>query len=51
MARIVEGFHSFTYTTMRFSAIGMYHAFTFPVKAGPRFIDPGVMEGRVELVG
>jgi len=40
MARLVNGFHSFTFAR----ANGMNHAFAFSAKAGPYFTDLGGMK-------
>jgi len=51
VARIVVGFHSFTCTPTCSSANGTNHAFAFPAAAGLHFIDPGGVDGWVNLVG
>ena len=46
MARVLEGFHSFTCTPTRSSAIGMSHTFRcLPSYSWYSFTDPGGMEG------
>ena len=52
MARVLEGFHSFTgtCTPTRSSAIGMSHTcLCLPNRSWYSFTDPGGMEGRVDL--
>jgi len=46
IARVLEGFHSFTYTPTRSSAIGMSHTcLCLPSRSWYAFTDPGGMEG------
>ena len=46
MARVLKGFHSFTCTPTRSSAIGMSHArLCLPSRSWYSFTDPGGMEG------
>jgi len=46
MARVLKGFHSFTCTPTRSSAIGMSHTcLCLPSYNWYSFTDPGVMEG------
>jgi len=46
MARVLKGFHSFTCTPPRSSAIGMSHTcLCLPSYNGYSFTDPGGMEG------
>ena len=40
MARVLKGFHSFTCTPTRSSAIGMSHAFAFPAAVGTHLPTP-----------
>ena len=50
MARVLEGFQSFTCTPTRSSAIGMSDAcFCLPSRRWYSFTDPGGMEGWVDL--
>ena len=50
MARVLKGFHSFTCTPTRSSAIGMSHTcLCLPSYSWYSFIDPGGMEGWVDL--
>ena len=51
MARVLKGFHSFTCTPTRSSAIGMSHiCLCLPSRSWYSFADPGGMEGWVDLV-
>jgi len=46
MARVVEGFHSFTYTPTHLSMNGMNHTcLCLPSRSWSSFTDPGGMEG------
>ena len=46
MARVLKGFHSFTCTPTRSSAIGMSHTcLCLPSRSWYSFTDPGGMEG------
>ena len=46
MARVLKGFHSFTCTPTRSSAIGMSHTcLRLPSRSWYSFTDPGGMEG------
>jgi len=46
MARVLRGFHSFTCTLTRSSAMGMSHAcLCLPSRSWYSFTDPGGMEG------
>ena len=46
MARVLEGFHSFTCTPTRSSAVGMSHiCLCLPSYSWYSFTDPGGMEG------
>ena len=46
MARVLKGFHSFTCTPTRSSAIGMSHTcLSLPSRSWYSFTDPGGMEG------
>ena len=48
MVRVLKGFHSFTYTPTRSSAIGMsYTCLCLPSYSWYSFTDPGGMEGWV----
>ena len=50
MARVLKGFHSFTCTLRRSSAIGMSHTcLCLPSYSWYAFTDPGGMEGWVDL--
>jgi len=50
MARVIEGFHSFTCTPTRSSAIGMNHTcLCLPGYSWYSFTDPGGIEGWVDL--
>lgn len=50
MARVLNGFHSFTCTPTRSSAIGMSHTcLCFPSLSRYSFTDPGGMEGWLDL--
>jgi len=50
MARVLKGFHSFTCTLTRSSAIGMNHTCLCLRSYGRySFIDPGGMDGGVNL--
>ena len=50
MARVLKGFHSFTWTPTRSSAIGMSHTcLCLPSYNWYSFTDPGGMEGWIDL--
>ena len=50
MARVLKGFHSFTCTPTRSSAIGMSHTcLCLPSRSWHSFTEPGGMEGWVDL--
>ena len=50
MARVLKGFHSFTCTPTRSSAIGLSHTcLCLPSRSWYSFTDPAGMEGRVDL--
>ena len=51
MACVLEGFHSFTCTPTRSSAVGMIHTcLCLPSRSWYSFTDPGGMEGCWDLV-
>ena len=51
IARVVKGYHSFTCTPCDSSASGMSHTrICLPIRSWYSFIDPGGVEGRVDVV-